>query len=589
MNIKLINKPNKDFNTITQILFNRGIPKDKIQNYLNVSHKDVNDYNLLGEDNLKNAATILINNIQALKKVLVVIDSDADGYTSAALLINYLNELFPYWVENCLQWIVHSGKQHGLSDHVDNIISEQYSLVICPDSSSNDYQEHKKLKENNINVLVIDHHLVDHVSEDAIIINNQLSDYPNKELSGVGVVWQFCNYIDNLLGVAYADKFLDLVALGLSADMMSLTSFETRYLISKGFQKQNIKNPFIDYMLDKNSFPLSKTEYKSALPDAACTNIGAAFFITPFLNAISRSGSLSEKQLIFESMLNHRAFVQIPEIKRNKKTGKYEPLVLQAVRVIGNVKNRQTKAENTGLEKVENLIKKQNLLKHKMILILTKPGEIDNNIKGLIANKIMAKYQKPCAILSENEELFEGSGRGYTKTGLTSLKAVLETAPGVVYCEGHDNAHGLGIKKDMITEFIDYMDNVLQDLPSEPEYLVDYYFTDTNEETCKRILDIAKMNDFWGQDIDRSHVAIKFRITKDNFSVLKSNTLKIQLPNLSIIKFGSTDEEIENFTTQGFIDIEAYCQCAINSWNDKDYPQLFLKDYNILNKGKYLF
>ena len=56
----------------------------------------------------------------------------------------------------------------------------------------------------------------------------------------------------------YADDFLDLVALGNCGDMMSLQSMETRYLITKGFRKENIKNPFIDYMLDKNSFPLSK-------------------------------------------------------------------------------------------------------------------------------------------------------------------------------------------------------------------------------------------------------------------------------------------------------------------------------------------
>ena len=97
-------------------------------------------------------------------------------------------------------------------------------LVCCPDSASNDYIQHQILKEHGINTLVLDHHLADSISKDAIIINNQLSDYPNKELSGVGVVWQFCRYIDNILNVNYADEFLDLVALGLTGDMMSLHS-----------------------------------------------------------------------------------------------------------------------------------------------------------------------------------------------------------------------------------------------------------------------------------------------------------------------------------------------------------------------------
>ena len=80
---------------------------------------------------------------------------------------------------------------------------------------SNDYAYHKKLKEQGRTVIVLDHHLADHISEDAIIINNQLSNYPNKEFSGAGITWQFCRYLDKLTKNNYADEFLDLVALGL--------------------------------------------------------------------------------------------------------------------------------------------------------------------------------------------------------------------------------------------------------------------------------------------------------------------------------------------------------------------------------------
>ena len=134
--------------------------------------------------------------------------------------------------------------------------------------------------------------MADHISENAITINNQLSEYPNKELSGVGVVWQFCRYIDSQLNINFADDFLDLVALGNCGDMMSLKSFETRYLITKGFKKENIKNPFIDYMIEKNAFPLSKSDYVSTDSNMGCTSIGAAFFIVPFVNAITRSGTI---------------------------------------------------------------------------------------------------------------------------------------------------------------------------------------------------------------------------------------------------------------------------------------------------------
>ena len=71
---------------------------------------------------------------------------------------------------------------------MDYINSKNFSLVIAPDSSSNDYEQHKELKDKGILTIILDHHLADHLSEYAITINNQLCDYPNKELSGVGVV-----------------------------------------------------------------------------------------------------------------------------------------------------------------------------------------------------------------------------------------------------------------------------------------------------------------------------------------------------------------------------------------------------------------
>ena len=215
MKYQLINKPNENFSATQQILYNRGIAEDEILHYINLSDKDINSPLLLGEQNLKDGLKLLFNTISKDRNAIIIVDCDCDGYTSAALLINYLYKLFPTWTSNHLNWIMHNNKQHGLSDCIDKI-SNYYSLVICPDSSSNDYTYHQELFKKGIGVLVLDHHLADQISKYAVIINNQLSNYPNKELSGVGVVWQFCRYIDNILNNNYADDFLDLVALGLN-------------------------------------------------------------------------------------------------------------------------------------------------------------------------------------------------------------------------------------------------------------------------------------------------------------------------------------------------------------------------------------
>ena len=87
------------------------------------------------------------------------------------------------------------------------------------------------------------------------------------------------------------------------------------------------------------------------------------------------------------------------------------------------------------------------------------------------------------------------------------------------------------------------------------------------------------MDDFWGQDIDRAYVGIRCKITSSNLTIMKSNTLKISLNNnISLIKFNATDDEIEQLSTQGWIEIDAYCKCNCNEWNGNSYPQLIIED-----------
>lgn len=213
MEWQLYNKPTFS-STIKQILFNRGIEVDDIEHYINLTDEDICSFKLLERNhNLEKAAKTIISAIAGNKNILVIVDSDCDGFTSSATLLNYLYKIAPNFTTNNIDYVFHEGKGHGLKEFIDLCL--EYDLVICPDSASNDYDEHKRLAEAEIPVIVLDHHEADKVSENAIIINNQLCSYPNKALSGVGVVWQFCRYLDQVNHTHYAEEFYDLVALGL--------------------------------------------------------------------------------------------------------------------------------------------------------------------------------------------------------------------------------------------------------------------------------------------------------------------------------------------------------------------------------------
>lgn len=588
MKYQLIKPMNPNYNALQQILTNRGIPFERIYEYLNTTDEIINSPLDLGESNLKQAALTIIGHIAADRPALVVCDCDCDGFTSASLLINYLYDICPTYVKNSLKWFVHEDKQHGLEDVMDYINSHNFKLVIVPDASSNDYEYHKILKDKGIDVIVLDHHLADKVSEDAIVINNQLCNYENKELSGVGVVYQFCRYIDMQLEASHADEYLDLVALGLTGDMMSLTSFETKHLITKGFEPQNIKNPYIYEMWQKNKFKLGDH----------ITSIDAAFYIVPMVNAVQRSGTIEEKEILFKSMLKYEAFQMVNSTKRGCK-GQLERLVDQAVRMSTNVKNRQTRVQDESIEFLEGLIKKNDLLKNKVLLFTLEPGKVDKNVAGLIANKFAAKYQRPCCILTKvSDELelpsYAGSARGYEMTGVDNFKDICEQTGFVEWTAGHQNAFGLCVAADNIENFLKATDDALANVSTEPIYYVDYIYKGA-DVSPDDILTISNLNHLWGKDMTEAYVAIKdLKISKDMVTVYRktSNTLKITLSNkVSLMKFNATDEECEALENHSgaYIAIDVVGRCHQNEWMGNISPQIFIEDYEIIGSGKYLF
>ena len=598
MKYKLINPPSNKYSAQQQILINRGIDEKDISHYMNLTDNDINPPEALGKELLEKAAAALRATLdQPDKEIAVIVDCDCDGYTSSAVLINYLHDLAPAYTENHVHWYHHQGKQHGLQDSIDWIEDIGADLVIIPDAGSNDWNELQKLHEQGRAVIILDHHEIEgEAYPNCVLINSQLPQYPNKELSGVGVVWQFCRYLDKIYNVSYADNYLDLVALGLDGDMMSLRSLETRRLISKGLEPNRIINPFIYEMWQKNKFKLGDTP----------TAWGFTFYVVPFVNAITRSGTLEEKELIFNSMLKFKAFQQIPSNKRGHKLGEMERLVDQAVRTCTNVKNRQGRAEDAGLELVEHLIKDNNMMEHKVLLFLLEPGQIQPEIRGLIANKLMAKYQRPCCMLTETwsdiisndpKDLgkrkisYQGSARGCDMVGVTEFKDICAATQSCDYVAGHQGAFGLGLPAENIDKFIASTDEQLKDMSSEPLYYVDYIWNPT-EFFGQDILDIAKMAPYWGKDVSEPLVAIQgVEVTKDNIQLMKSNTVKITLPNgVNMIKFNMPEEDYNQlYSTTGEVTINVVGKCNVNYWNNYEYPQILIENFEIIKKCAYIF
>lgn len=568
---------------VEQVFVNRGIPANEVTHYLNTSVADVIDPAVI--TNIEAGAKMLVSHIAQGSKVLVQIDSDCDGFTSAAVLINYLNCLFPGFVQNNVFYRPHTNKAHGI---IPETVPSDVKLVIAPDSSSNEFEIHKLLQERGVDVLVIDHHNTTHYSEYACVINNQMDDYPTKSLSGVGMVYKFCSYLDSLLHVDYADQYLDLVALGILADVMDLRDFETRYLVDTGLA--NVRNPFLRGMVAKQDFQLK----------GKLTPHGVSFYIAPGVNAITRVGTVEEKLMLFESMLEFRAYEQIPSTKRGCK-GQTETRVEQACRNCTNIRNRQNKARDASLEIIERIIEEKNLLENQVLAVkLEGKNESNRNITGLIANQIMGRYQRPVLILNRTVHdedpdnvyvTWDGSGRNANGTDLTNFQEFLQESGYFEFAEGHDNAFGVSIRDEHFAPFIEYANEKLKDVDFSPKYTPDViYFA--NMVHGSEILKLADLGHIWGQGVEEPIVVITdVKVDKNNLNLFGS-TLKIALPSdegISLVKFRSSNEEYESLYSElGCVTINVVGKCSRNSgWDDK--PQIIIDDYEIVGRTAYYF
>ena len=556
MDYELIAPVQKGRTRIETILRNRGI--DDIEHYLNTTDADILSPTLLA--NMDNGIEMLIRHIKNNDKIYVLADEDCDGYTSTATLINYLHRLFPSYVETNLSYGVHEKKTHGI---VIKDIPTDIGLLIVPDASSNEYDIHKHFYDLGIDILILDHHEAPELSSYACVINNQLCDYPNKAYSGVGIVYKFCCRIDEILGTEYAKDYRDMVALGLLADMMDCRNYETAETIRQGIS--NIRNPFFLEMLNRN-----KSRFETGI-----TAINIAFYIVPYINATSRVGSREDRLLLLEGMIEYKAEELVPSTKRGHK-GEFERLVEQSARVCSNLKTtKQANLLTIGYDFAEGCIRENNLLDDKFLIVQMTSGIVPSDINGLIANKLMSKYQRPVMVLQKYGDSWGGSGRGYEKGGLKSFREFLLNSGYVKSAMGHANAFGVIIDDDKIEPLKEYAKEALKDIDFSPNYKVDFIW-DIDMINENDIYEIADFNYLWAQDVDEPLVAIEnIRINNETIKFLGSggNTLRISVNDIGFLKFNLKPEEKAVLDPgSGCYVMDIVGRCARNIFNNTTSP-----------------
>lgn len=560
MKYRLINEENlnKYDDLLHLICANRNVDFNNLQMFLYPGDEFVGDASIY--KNILLATDVILEAISSNKKICFIVDCDVDGYCSSAMLINYINEKLNY---KNMVWLLQSGKEHGLTQEMMNRIDEiECDLVILADSSSNDFSQHKILREKGKKVIVIDHHDADGYSADAVVVNNQLDAVGNKSLSGAGMVMKLLECIDKKLGLDYAKDYLDLCAIALVADCMEMTELETRYYVVSGLL--NIKNKLLLEMIDFSK----KRNYESI-----------SFDIAPVINAFIRVGTQEEKMDLFNSLVGLEYDREISI----RGQGTFTLRLPEYINRLGSrIKSRQTSSVEKAIEAAE--VNYDGL----SISLCILDEFADRKLTGLIGNKLVDRFNKPCLVLKKYNGFYKGSAR-CTDTFIGFKDYLWETGL-FELCQGHQGAFGVVIKSEKMEDLINLFKEIdSEELEKNQAYLVDKTYI--NRVSAYDILSVSELDNHWGKGFDKPMFYIKLEnLTGAEFKVVgaKKDTIRIKHDNITYVKFKCSKEEVERFKSVNIQSLEIIGHFCINEWNDKIYPQVEIVDMEIFGTKKQL-
>ena len=570
MKVNLVNE-NYIENYLYNLLAARGVTN--IEKYIHPDKSCLNDPNLL--DNM-NEGLILLKSIldKENSNILLIVDCDVDGFTSSAIIWNYIKIIAP---NQKISYKLHEHKEHGLEDHVEELINsnEHYDLVILPDSSSNDYEYHEALGAVGTKCLILDHHEAEPpYSKSAIIINNQLSkNYPNKDMTGAGVAWQFCRYFDQVMKYHHSDSLIDLAALGICGDMGSVLDLENRYIMLTGFK--NVKNYFFKCAIEKQAYSMNNE----------VTPISVAFYIVPMMNAMIRMGTMQEKERLFLGLIDGHKMV--PCNKRGAK-GTMEEVAIESLRECTNAKAKQNRITDQMVAELEQKIFKYDLLENKILFVrLDDDNDYPQEITGLTAMKLAAKYKRPTILARLNNEGYDrGSIRNVADCELTDLKKFLTESGYFEWVQGHANAAGASILDSNLRAFHEYANEVLKDINfNEGVYDVNFIREPNASDLEELVFNLGSDNSIWGQNCPEPLIYVpNIYLDSYDYKVIGANkdTVRFEKNGVIFIKFHA-NELIRQLDECNEIKINIVGKPNINEWMGQQSAQIFIEDYEVID------
>ncbi len=374
--------------------------------------------------------------------------------------------------------------------------------------------------------------------------------YPFKELAGVGVGFKLIQGLYQRLGmeVSELDEYLDIVAIGSSADIVPLVD-ENRILVRHGLDQINY-NPRFGVKALLESAGIDKREMTVGL---------IVFVIGPRINAVGRMGDARRAVQLLTAQSLQQARILAKELERENKV-------------------RRSVDENTFKEAVE-IVENRLLAQDDSAFVLYKkdwhPGVI-----GIVASRIVERYYRPTIMISVADGIGKGSARSVANFNV--YEAIKECSEYLTAYGGHKYAAGLTIEEDKIPAFAEKFKEIARQRLTEEDLIPSMKIDCEVElnEFDERLMRLLKlMGPFGPMNLRPIFVSRNLKVVGDP-CIVGNNHLKLTVEQNGVVmtaigfNLGEMLDRIKEKKQS------IHCAYAIeeNHWNGRKELQLRLKD-----------
>ena len=418
--VSSVKKAFRTSEVIARVLANRNILNPNLARPFFTPNLDMLHNPYLMQD-MDKAVERVLKNIKSGKPIMVFGDYDVDGTTGAAAL--YL--AFQKFGADVTYYIPDREKEgYGLSYHGIEIAKDNgIDLIITCDCGINAFEQVDFANEQNIDIIITDHHTTDTELPKAHAILNpkrEDCDYPFKGLCGGGVAFKLITAIGNKLNMPLTDyeEIIPLITLGIAADVVPIKD-ENRVLVHHGLNiLKNLEKPGLKTLLELAGLK-------------GHISVGQLVFsIAPRINAAGRLGDANRAVELLVTDDQDKARLLAKELDNENKR---RQMIQQAV--------------------VDEALLKVNAeadLKNENALVLANAGW-HPGVVGIVASKIKEEFNRPTIIIA----LENGSGKGSARSvaGFDLYEALTACKTHLDGYGGHPMAAGLTLSNQKLEDF----------------------------------------------------------------------------------------------------------------------------------------